>query len=128
MKWATFRTADEPELDRVGPVVDGTIFALSPGARLIDLMKDGQTGFLQAGEDAIRSPASTHGVADVRLRPGGLPEGDDHGLLRSERSSRAPSIPSLHPRSSTARASSGSDRRPVRIHAHTHSHVEVHDR
>ncbi len=69
MKWATFRTADEPELDRVGPVVDGTIFALSPGARLIDLMKDGQTGFLQAGEDAIRSPASTHGVADVRLRP-----------------------------------------------------------
>ena len=69
MKWATFRTADEPEVDRVGPVVDGTVSALRPGVRLADLIKDGQQALLHAGEDAIRSPDSTHALADVRLRP-----------------------------------------------------------
>ena len=69
MRWATFRTAEDPEIDRVGPVLDGTVFALRPGMRLVDLIKDGQETFRKAGEHAIRSPASTHDVANVRLRP-----------------------------------------------------------
>lgn len=69
MKWATFRTAEEPGIDRVGPIVDGTVFALSAGTCLADLIKDGQESLLKIGEDAIRSPTSTHKVADVRLRP-----------------------------------------------------------
>ena len=66
MRWATFRTAEDPGIDRVGPVLDGKVFALPPGMRLADLIKDGQESLLKAGEGAIRAPASTHDIADVR--------------------------------------------------------------
>lgn len=69
MKWATFRAAGNPEIDRVGVVVDGTLSALPAGTRLADLTKYGQEALLQIGETALRSPASTHVLADVRLRP-----------------------------------------------------------
>jgi 2-keto-4-pentenoate hydratase/2-oxohepta-3-ene-1,7-dioic acid hydratase in catechol pathway len=69
MRWATFRTADEPEIDRIGPVLDETLFALRPGMRLVDLIKDGQESLLEVGEAAIHSPISTHKLTDVRLRP-----------------------------------------------------------
>ncbi len=69
MRWATFRTDDETEVDRVGLVVDDRIFALRPGARLVDMIASGQEALREEGEAALRSPASTHELAGVRLRP-----------------------------------------------------------
>ena len=69
MRWATCRTAEDPAIDRVGTVKDGTIFALPSGVQLVDLIKDGREPLLRAAEEAIRSPASTHAVSAVRLRP-----------------------------------------------------------
>jgi len=69
MKWTTFRTHADPEVDRVGALVGETIHALRAGTRLVDLIKDGQDALLVLGEDTIRSPVSTHDLADVRLRP-----------------------------------------------------------
>lgn len=69
MKWATFRTADDLETDRVGVVRDDTIFALPRGTRLVDLISEGQRALAKVGEAATRMPASTHSLSDVRLRP-----------------------------------------------------------
>lgn len=69
MKWATFRTAEDPAIDRVGTLVDEKIYAFRSGTRLIDLIKNGQDALLELGEKAIQSPASTHDLAGVRLRP-----------------------------------------------------------
>ena len=62
MKWATFRTAENPVADRVGVLVDEKIYAVRSGVRLIDLIKDGQNALLTIGEEAIRAPASTHEI------------------------------------------------------------------
>lgn len=65
MRWATFRTKEAPETDRVGLVVDGKIHALEAGARLIDLLGD----LPNAGERARGAGAEIHEVDAVRLRP-----------------------------------------------------------
>jgi len=69
MRWATFTSDDAPSIERVGVVVDGVVYALPSGARLVDVIKDGQDAVRRAGEAAVGAPASTHDLADVRLRP-----------------------------------------------------------
>ena len=69
MRWATFQTLDEPGLDRVGTVVDGTVYAMARGSRLIDLLGDDGSALQAAGREAIRAPADTVPLSSVRLRP-----------------------------------------------------------
>lgn len=69
MRWATFRTADEPDMDRVGTVVDNTIFAMALGARLIDFLGDDGSVLQAAGEESLRAPSSVLPLSSVRLRP-----------------------------------------------------------
>ena len=69
MRWATFRLPHEPAIDRVGIVVDDTIFSLGKGTRLIDLLGDDGAALQAAGETALRSPADTVPVSTVRLLP-----------------------------------------------------------
>jgi 2-keto-4-pentenoate hydratase/2-oxohepta-3-ene-1,7-dioic acid hydratase in catechol pathway len=69
MKWATFRTAEDPAIDRVGVLNGEKVYARRAGTRLVDLIKDGQDALLTLGDETLRAPASTHKLADVRLRP-----------------------------------------------------------
>ena len=69
MRWATFRCGEDSSTNRVGVVVDNRIFAIAPGECLLDLIGGGPDALREAGERTLRAPASTHALADVRLRP-----------------------------------------------------------
>jgi 2-keto-4-pentenoate hydratase/2-oxohepta-3-ene-1,7-dioic acid hydratase in catechol pathway len=66
MRWATFRLAGGGD-DRVGVVRDEKIYALEPGARLVDLIGDPER-LARAGERALGEPAEMVALGDVRLR------------------------------------------------------------
>jgi 2-keto-4-pentenoate hydratase/2-oxohepta-3-ene-1,7-dioic acid hydratase in catechol pathway len=66
MRWATFRLAGGDD-NRVGVVRDGKIYALEPGARLLDLIGDPER-LARAGERALGEPAGVVALGDVRLR------------------------------------------------------------
>jgi 2-keto-4-pentenoate hydratase/2-oxohepta-3-ene-1,7-dioic acid hydratase in catechol pathway/glyoxylase-like metal-dependent hydrolase (beta-lactamase superfamily II) len=55
MKWVTYRSADG---ERTGVLSGNTIYAAPPGVTLLDLIGRGAEGLRQAGEEALRSPAT----------------------------------------------------------------------
>jgi 2-keto-4-pentenoate hydratase/2-oxohepta-3-ene-1,7-dioic acid hydratase in catechol pathway/glyoxylase-like metal-dependent hydrolase (beta-lactamase superfamily II) len=65
MKWATYRGDDG---DRVGVVLDESIYSLPGGTRLIDLVARGPDGLRAASEEALRHPSEVVRVDGVLLR------------------------------------------------------------
>ncbi|OBH38796.1 2-hydroxyhepta-2,4-diene-1,7-dioate isomerase [Mycobacterium intracellulare] len=65
MKWVTYQ--DDSGAERVGVVSGDTIYAMPPGATLLELVARGSEGLRRAGEDAQRSPAAVAPLAEVRL-------------------------------------------------------------
>jgi 2-keto-4-pentenoate hydratase/2-oxohepta-3-ene-1,7-dioic acid hydratase in catechol pathway/glyoxylase-like metal-dependent hydrolase (beta-lactamase superfamily II) len=64
MKWVTYQ-GDSGE--RTGVLSDGAIHAMPPGVTLLELVDRGADGLREAGEGALRSPAETVRLDDVRL-------------------------------------------------------------
>ena len=64
MKWVTYQ-GDSGE--RTGVLSDGAIHAMPPGVTLLELVERGADGLRDAGEGALRSPAETVRLDDVRL-------------------------------------------------------------
>lgn len=67
MRWATFTVGDG--VDRVGLVDGDRLFALPPGARLLDLLGDDGERLARAGEQARRDPADVVALKAAVLRP-----------------------------------------------------------
>jgi 2-keto-4-pentenoate hydratase/2-oxohepta-3-ene-1,7-dioic acid hydratase in catechol pathway len=68
MKWCTFRSSAEPELDRVGLLSGDDIAALPAGTRLMDLIGQGHHEMRRAGETALES-GERFARSAVSLRP-----------------------------------------------------------
>lgn len=66
MRMATFRHPRSDE-DRVGLVIDGELYALSPGVSLLELLAD--EGLAAAGDRAGQDPDEVVAIDDVELRP-----------------------------------------------------------
>ena len=64
MKWVTYQ-GDSGE--RTGVLSDDAIHAMPPGVTLLELVGRGADGLREAGEEALRSPAETVRLDDVRL-------------------------------------------------------------
>src|SRR5262249_21603921 len=64
MKWVTYRGADG---ERTGVLADDTIYAMTPGVALLDLIGRGADGLRQAGEDVQRSPSAVAQLGEVTL-------------------------------------------------------------
>ena len=56
MRWVTFRGGDG---ERTGVLSGDAIHALQPGVSLLELIGRGAAGLREAGEDALRSAATT---------------------------------------------------------------------
>ncbi len=67
MRWASFRPPGD-DADRVGVVAGSSLYALEPGARLVDLVADPER-LARAGEHALARPADVFALDRVRLRP-----------------------------------------------------------
>ena len=65
MKWATYRT---DEGDRVGVVVDDSIYGLPSGTTLISLVAQGLAALHAAGDEAVRRPAAVVRLDEAALR------------------------------------------------------------
>lgn len=64
MKWVTYRSGDG---DRVGVVSGAEVYAVPPGATLVNLLGAGVDALRVAGEDALRTPAAVVALDDVSL-------------------------------------------------------------
>src|SRR3984957_16690291 len=64
MKWITYQ-GDSGE--RTGVLSGDAIHAVPPGVTLLDLVGRGADGLREAGEEALRSPAETARLGEVRL-------------------------------------------------------------
>ena len=64
MKWVTYQ-GDNGE--RTGVLSGDTIHAMPPDVTLLDLVNRGADGLRKAGEEALRSPAETVRLRDVRM-------------------------------------------------------------
>jgi 2-keto-4-pentenoate hydratase/2-oxohepta-3-ene-1,7-dioic acid hydratase in catechol pathway/glyoxylase-like metal-dependent hydrolase (beta-lactamase superfamily II) len=65
MKWATYRGDDG---DRVGALIDQSLYSLPAGTRLIDLVAGGLDGLHAASDEALRHPSQVVRVDEVQLR------------------------------------------------------------
>jgi 2-keto-4-pentenoate hydratase/2-oxohepta-3-ene-1,7-dioic acid hydratase in catechol pathway/glyoxylase-like metal-dependent hydrolase (beta-lactamase superfamily II) len=65
MKWVTYRS---DQGDRVGLVQGDDVYALAPGAELIELVGRGADGLQAAGDTAAEHPHEVVRLADVTLR------------------------------------------------------------
>lgn len=68
MRWVTFRV-DGAADDRVGRVIDDTVYGLEPGVTLRSLLGDDGERLARAGERAVSAPAAVVPLASVTLRP-----------------------------------------------------------
>ncbi|MGZ4584810.1 MAG: fumarylacetoacetate hydrolase family protein [Mycobacterium sp.] len=64
MKWVTYLDADG---ERTGVLSGDAIYAMPAGVTLLDLIGRGADGLRAAGEEALRAPAATVPLGEVRL-------------------------------------------------------------
>ena len=64
MKWVTYLDADG---ERTGVLAGDAIYAMPAGVTLLDLIGRGADGLRAAGEKALRAPAATVPLGEVRL-------------------------------------------------------------
>ncbi|HEX5415012.1 MAG TPA: fumarylacetoacetate hydrolase family protein [Chloroflexota bacterium] len=67
MRWVTYQTTDD-SADRVGLIVDGSVYGLEPGVSLLSLLGDDGQRLSRAGERARTAPSEVLGLAEVNLQ------------------------------------------------------------